>query len=126
MSRELDGARRASHFAGLRAEAIAALWLKLKFYRVLARRYRAQGGEVDIIAQRGRTIIFVEVKARGTMDDAMTSITPEKQRRFSRAASRWLATHPWAASYTLRGDAVFIAPRRWPRHLEAAMELRLG
>lgn len=126
MTRELDQAKRASHLAGLRAETIAALWLTLKFYRILARRYRAQGGEVDIVAQRGNTIAFVEVKARGEMDDALISITPEKQRRFSRAAARWLATHPWAANYTLRADAVFIAPRRLPRHIVAAMELRFG
>ena len=126
MSGERDLAKFASHSAGLRAETIAALWLTLKFYRVLARRYRAQGGEVDIVARRGRTIVFVEVKARGVLDDALISITSEKQRRFSRAAARWLTTHPWAANYTLRGDAVFVAPRRWPRHIEAAFKLRLG
>jgi putative endonuclease len=123
---EYNESKRASHLAGLRAETIAALWLTLKFYRILARRYRAQGGEVDIVAQRGRTIVFVEVKARGALDDALTSITREKQRRFSRAAARWLATHPWAANYTLRADAVFIARGRLPYHLSAAMELQLG
>jgi putative endonuclease len=126
VSREPNEAKRASHHAGLRAETIAALWLTLKFYRILDRRYRAQGGEVDIVAQRGRTIVFVEVKARGALEDALISITPEKRRRFSRAAARWLATHPWAANYTLRADAVFIAPRRLPRHFIAAMELQLG
>jgi putative endonuclease len=125
MRRELDEARRSSHSAGLRAEAMAALWLTLKFYRILARRYRAQGGEVDIVARRGRTIIFVEVKARAAMDDALIAITPEKRRRFSRAVARWLATHPWAASYAWRADAVFVAPGHWPRHVQAAMELWL-
>ena len=118
--------RRAAYLSGLHAETIAALWLRLKFYRILARRYRAQGGEVDVIAKRGRTIVFVEVKARDAMDDALIAITPEKQRRFSRAAARWLATHPWAASHTLRADAVFIAPRCLPRHIEAAMEMDIG
>jgi putative endonuclease len=126
VTRDLDEAKRANYRAGLRAETIAALWLSLKFYRILARRYRAQGGEVDIVAQRGRTIAFVEVKARCALEDALIAITPEKQRRFSRAVARWLATHPWAATYTLRADAVFIAPGRLPRHLIAAMELRLG
>jgi putative endonuclease len=96
----------------------------LKFYQILARRYRIREGEIDIIARRGRTIVFVEVKARGDIDAALTAITPEKQRRFSRAASRWLASNRWATSCTLRADAVFIAPRRLPRHLVAAMEMR--
>lgn len=123
-----DGAhgKRAAHLFGLRAETIAALWLSAKFYRILARRYRVKGGEVDIIARRGDAIVFVEVKARGDMDEALSAITPEKQRRFSRAAARWLATNQWAASYTLRADAVFIAPGRLPRHVVAAFELRLG
>jgi putative endonuclease len=126
VSRERDEAKRAAHVFGLRAETIASLWLRLKFYRILARRYRVHGGEVDIIARRGDTIAFVEVKARGDMDDALSAITPQKQRRFSIAAARWLATNPWAASYTLRADAVFVAPGRLPRHVVAAFEMRLG
>jgi putative endonuclease len=126
MSHELNQAKRASYASGLRAEAVAALWLRAKFFRILARRYRAQGGEIDIVACRGRTIAFVEVKARDTLDDAATSITPQKQKRLSRAAAGWLAAHPWAATYTLRADAIFIAPGRLPKHIEAAIELQLG
>ncbi len=118
--------RRLSHDFGLRAESIAVLWLRLKLYRVLARRYRVDGGEVDIIAQRGDTIAFVEVKARSVLDDAMIAITPQKQRRFCIAAVRWLAANPWAARCTLRADAVFIAPRRLPHHAICAFEMRLG
>jgi len=105
-------ARRAAHAFGLRAENVAALYLTLKFYRILAR--------------RGDSVVFVEVKARGEMDDALIAITPQKQRRFSRAAARWLAENPWAARYTLRADAVFVAPGEWPRHIVSAMELRIG
>lgn len=126
MSDTGSAARRARHLGGLRAETLAALWLTCKFYKIIARRYRVRGGEIDIIAKRGRTIAFVEVKARGTLEEAMTAITEEKRRRFSRAASRWLAVNPWAVNYVLRADAVFVAPRRLPLHLEAAMELILG
>lgn len=119
-------AKRAAHAFGLRAETVAALWLRLKLYTILARRFRAQGGEVDVIAKRGRTIVFVEVKARGDLDDAAISITPQKQRRFSRAAARWIASNPWAMTHTLRGDAIFVAPRRLPRHVEAAIEMEIG
>jgi putative endonuclease len=118
--------RRAGHDFGLAAEYLAALWLQMKFYKVLARRYRAAGGEVDLIARRGETIVFVEVKARSDLDAALIAITPQKERRFSLAAARWLAANPWAARCTLRADAIFIAPRRLPRHVEGAMELRIG
>ena len=118
-----EHARRRAHFRGLQAEALAALWLQARLYRILARNYRIQGGEIDIVARRGDTIAFVEVKARGDLDAAALAITPQKQRRFSRAANRWLATHPWAAHCTLRADAILIAPRRRPRHVENAFGL---
>jgi putative endonuclease len=120
-----DPARLERHRGGLRAETIAALWLRCKLYRILARRYRLRGGEIDIIARRGRTIAFVEVKARASLEEAMTAITEEKRRRISRAAARWLAANPWAADHVLRADAVFVAPRRLPLHVERAMELDL-
>jgi len=123
----VSGRDRAGALAfGLNAETVAALWLRLKFYRILARRYRIREGEIDIIASRGSTIAFVEVKARPTMDEAVISITAQKRQRMSRAAHHWLARHPWAVNHTLRGDALFIAPRKLPRHAPAAVELDLG
>jgi putative endonuclease len=110
---------------GINAETAAALWLRLKLYRILARGYRIREGEIDIVAARGDTIAFVEVKARPTLDQAAFSITSEKRRRISRAARRWIAAHPWAANRILRGDAVFVAPGRLPRHVVAAVELDL-
>ena len=123
MARRPAAARRRAHLFGLRAEAIAALLLRLKGYRVLARRFVVSGGEIDLVVQRGRTIAFVEVKARDDLDDAATAISEAKRRRISRAARVWLARNPWAAGATLRGDAVFVAPRRLPRHLGAAYTL---
>ena len=73
--------------------------------------------------RRGTTIAFVEVKARAALEDAQGAIDGRKRRRFSRAVRAWVARHPWAMSRTLRADAVFVAPRRYPRHLEAAFEI---
>ncbi len=125
MGKRPAAARRRAHAFGLRAEAIAALLMRLKGYRVLARRFVVSGGEIDIVAQRGRTIAFVEVKARDSIDAAASAIVEAKRRRISRAARVWLARNPWAAGATLRGDAVFVAPRRLPRHLGAAYRLDL-
>jgi putative endonuclease len=111
--------------SGFRAEWIAVLALRLKFYRILAVRFLAKGGEIDIIAQRGTTIVFAEVKRRPDLLAAMTAIDPAKQKRMSRAARSWLAAHPWAARLTLRGDAIYVVPWRWPRHIPAALPLDL-
>lgn len=117
--------RRATFTRGHVAEFVALLVLMAKGYRPLARRYAAAGGEIDLIVRRGGTVAFVEVKARGLMADALTSISVTKRRRFSRAARAWLSRNPWAATKTWRADAVFVAPRQWPRHLEAAFEIEM-
>jgi putative endonuclease len=117
--------RRATFLRGHKAETIALLYLVMKGYRPVARRYSAAGGEIDLIMRRGDTIAFVEVKARGLMDDALTAITATKRQRFSRAVRSWLSRHAWAEGKTWRADAVFIAPGRWPQHIVSAFELEM-
>lgn len=118
--------RRQAHRQGVLAERIAALVLRLKGYRILARRYHVHGGEIDIVAHRADTIAFVEVKVRPSLDEAATSIDFAKRRRISRAAKTWLAANQWAAPLAWRGDAIYVAPWRWPCHEIAAIELDLG
>jgi putative endonuclease len=117
--------RRGAHLYGIKAESIAALMLRLKGYRILARRFIVSGGEIDLIAKRGGSIAFVEVKARADMEIAAISISATKRRRIGRAARVWLARNPWAASLALRGDAVFVAPGRLPRHAPSAYRLEI-
>jgi putative endonuclease len=117
--------RRRARSAGRRAELLAALYLRLKGYRILARSYCARGGEIDVIARRGSNIVFVEVKYRPTLIEAMAAIDAWKRQRISRAVRVWLVANPWAADLTLRGDAVYLAPRQWPRHAIAAVVLDL-
>lgn len=116
--------RRQRYRRGLAAERLAAWLLVAKGYRILARRYRTPVGEIDIIARRGRSVAFVEVKRRGSLDDATRSITPASQRRQTRAAKIWLQRHPRYSVFNLRFDVVLLAPRRWPRHLVDAFPAR--
>ena len=109
--------RRAAERRGRRAESLAVWLLRLKGYRLLARRYKTPVGEIDLIARRGRTIAFVEVKSRPTMEEATEAATPAGRRRIARAASLWLARNPGSATWTLRFDVIVMAPYRWPRHL---------
>ena len=118
-------AKRRAHRWGLRAEWLAAALLAMKGYRILARKFVVAGGEIDLIARRGDVVAFVEVKARPSFDEALMAIGPVKKRRIARAARIWLTRNPAAMQASLRGDAVLIAPRRWPRHVEAAFELEL-
>ncbi len=94
----------------------------MKGYRVLARRYRSPAGEIDIVARRGATLVFVEVKARERFDDAAEAIGPHQRRRIIAAARMWLAAHPQDLSRPMRFDAVLVVPHRLPRHLEAAFD----
>ena len=117
-------ARRAAQRAGHGAERIATLYLRLKGYRILARRFLVDGGEIDIVAQRGDTIAFVEVKHRAALDDAHEAISPAKRRRIARAASVFVARQR-RTTFCYRADAVFCAPWRWPVHVVAAFDLDL-
>lgn len=115
--------RQAAHKRGHSAEWLALAALMLKGWRPLARRYGGKGGEIDLIMIRGGTVAFVEVKARASHDVAAMAITAEKRRLFARTVRMWLARNPWAMTRTLRADAVFVAPWRWPVHLSNAFVL---
>ena len=101
---------------------MAAWFLRLKGYRVLARRYRTSVGEVDLIVRRGRLIAFVEVKQRPTLAEAAEAVTPAGQRRIARAATAWLAAHPASTGLDLRFDVVVCLPGRLPRHIPHAFD----
>ncbi|PZU93583.1 MAG: YraN family protein [Chelatococcus sp.] len=116
---------RRSGATGRRSEWLAILWLSAKGYRLLDRRFGGKGGEIDLVMKRGTTIAFVEVKARGRMEDALGAITAEKRRLVEARIRQWLARNPWAMDHHLRADAVFLAPRRWPRHVPGAFALIL-
>jgi putative endonuclease len=109
--------RRAAFATGLAAESLAAWALRLKGYRVLARRHRNVGGEIDLIARRGTIVAFVEVKARGDLASAAESVSPRQRERIRRAAELFVAGRPDLAGCDFRFDAVLVAPGRWPRHI---------
>jgi putative endonuclease len=78
---------------GVRGEEIAVAFLKGRKYTVVERNFRCKGGEVDIIARDGKTLVFVEVKARrnAAYGPPQLAVTPFKQRQISKAALTWLA-----------------------------------
>jgi putative endonuclease len=115
-------ARVAAFRTGVSAESRAAAYLMAKGYRILAKRFRTPYGEIDLVARKRNVLVFIEVKARASLDEAAYAVTPRQQGRIIDAAQAWLMTHPEHAEFDLRFDAVLIAPRRLPRHLLAAFD----
>lgn len=105
---------------GLVAETLGAWYLRLKFYSILERRFKTPVGEIDLIAARGRTLIFVEVKKRGDLDAAVTAVDAKTRARITRAAELYLQRHPEYTGWALRFDALAFPARGWPRHIRNA------
>ncbi len=114
--------RRAALQFGLSAESRAAALLLAKGYRILARRFKTPVGEIDIIARRRGTLVFVEVKARDSFDAAAEAVTARQQARIIDAAQYWLAAHPDAAESPMRFDAILVVAGKIPRHLPGAFD----
>lgn len=114
--------RQASERRGHRSETVAALWLRLKGYRILARRLKTRAGEIDLVAAAPfGPVCFVEVKARGLARTAAESVGPVQQTRIARAASLYLASRPALARRGARFDIVTVTGL--PRHLPDAWRL---
>ena len=97
---------------GKSGEDLAVSELQSRGYAILERRYRTAHGEIDIVAQDGATIVFVEVRATSTGDcgTAAESVTPQKQRRVIRMASAYLAVHGLTDRCPVRFDVAAIDP----------------
>ena len=103
---------------GRRSETIAALWLRLKGYRVLGRRIKTHAGEIDLAAvQPFGPVCFIEVKARAHPKAAAEAVGAEQRTRIARAASLYLASRPGLAKRGARFDVIAICPFRPPRHM---------
>ncbi|HMH65507.1 MAG TPA: YraN family protein [Rhizomicrobium sp.] len=102
---------------GHTSESLAALWLRLKGYRILAPRLKTHAGEIDLVAAAPfGPVCFIEVKARTAALAAAESVGPGQQTRIARAASLYLASRPQLSRRGARFDIVAIAPRSLPIH----------
>jgi putative endonuclease len=107
---------------GLSAESRAAMLLIAKGFRIAARRWKTPFGEIDIIARRRRTLAFVEVKARVTIDQGAEAVTPQAKQRIIAAAELWLAHNPDDTRRDIRFDVMLVAPGRMPHHIVNAFD----
>ena len=107
---------------GISAESRAAVFLIAKGFRIVARRWKCPLGEIDIIARRRALLVFVEVKARPTLEEAAWSVTEHQRARIVGAAETWLALYGDERIRDIRFDAMLVAPGRMPRHVAGAFE----
>jgi putative endonuclease len=104
---------------GHASEWTAAAFLMFKGYQILGFRLKGRGGEIDILARRGRVLAVVEVKRRATMEAALAAMTPEQHQRLLLSGRSVLHGRPSLAGHELRIDMVALAPGRFPRHVSA-------
>jgi putative endonuclease len=106
---------------GRRGEAFAAWYLRLKGWRIVARRVKTPRGEVDLVARRGRLVAFVEVKWRATAAELDIAIDEYRMRRVA-AAAEAIAHRFAGANDDRRIDVLLLAPGRFPRHIVNAWQ----
>jgi putative endonuclease len=109
--------RRQAFRRGHTAELLCLWHLRLRGYRILARRFRVPSGEIDLIARRGRVLAAIEVKARADVASAGESISHRQRRRVMRALEHFLALRPDLAALAPRFDVMLVAPGRLPQHV---------
>ncbi|WP_018152655.1 YraN family protein [Leeia oryzae] len=106
--------------AGHSAEQLAALYLQQQGLKLLTRNYRCRFGEIDLIMQDGKTLVFVEVRARKskTFGGAVASVTASKQQKLILTAQSYLSTlrHLPACRFDVVGFEGQDAPPHWIRH----------
>lgn len=100
-------------YLGIVAEIFVAFIYLIKFHSIIAWRYKAKTGEIDLICKRGKRIIFVEVKARTTNFDT-SYFGPNQKRRIQNTALIFIQRYPKYQSYDYRFDLAIVRPWSWP------------
>ncbi|MDG1707689.1 MAG: YraN family protein [Emcibacteraceae bacterium] len=118
--------RQKAYKRGHFAEQLAAIFLILKGYTIVARRYKTKVGEIDLIAKKKNVTIFCEVKARRTKQAALESLSYKQKIRIRKAAEFYMAhlnkkgSNNMIENEIFRCDMILVIPWRLPVHIENA------
>ena len=109
-----------AHWLGLQAEHAAEMYLRVRGYRILAKRYKVPVGEIDLIARSGETVVFVEIKRRRERSEALSSLKPRQMARIVRAAEYWLSENQMNMNTDCRFDMIVFSAYLVPHHIKNA------
>ncbi len=128
MSKKAPKKKQKAYLWGQGAEWICMLMLWLKGYRILSHRFKCKSGEIDLIAQKGNIICFIEVKARQTIKDALSAVSSHQKKRIIKAAQWYIAKTPQVSAsenvdISYRFDMVAVEPWAWPTHVKDAWQM---
>lgn len=98
--------------SGKLAEFIARLYFRIKGYKIISKNHKGAlkmpVGEVDFIALKNKTLVFVEVKKRQSIEKASYAIKPKQQKRIVNAAKLFIKKNSQYQNFNIRFDALFI------------------
>ena len=103
--------------SGHAAERKAIRWYRLRGWKILGENVWAGGNELDLIVRRGRSLRFVEVKAKSgsRFGDPLEMVTAEKRQRLRRAAQAWLGARPELGRLAVGFDVIAVRDGRVQR-----------
>lgn len=106
------------------AEFLARMYLTLRGYHFVCRNFvtgrGTTAGEIDLIVRRSKTLVFVEIKQRQTLELAAYAIADKQKQRIIRGAQSFLQHHPQYTGFDIRFDAVLIELPWHIRHIKNA------
>ncbi len=105
-------------------ETIAAVYLRRKGYRLIARNVRTRRGEIDLVARHGNELVFVEVKSwrRVPLEGLEHAVDRRKQQRILQVARAYVACKPERCALRQRFDVILIRRGEVALHVEGAFE----
>ena len=102
-----------NYHKGKLAELLAAVYMFCHGYRIIGRNFitgrGTKAGEVDLICLKNRTVIFVEIKQRSSLDNAAYAISKEQRIRIIKGAQNFLKSYAKYHGYDIRFDALLIS-----------------
>lgn len=103
-----------SYNKGKFSEFFASILLISKGYKILKKRFvigkGTHAGEIDLIAKRGKNLVFIEVKSRRNKLESLYAINKTQKQRIARSAEIFLKYNPRFSNYNIRFDAILFAP----------------
>jgi len=106
--------------AGARWEKIAESFLSAQGLKLLHRNFSSRFGELDLIMEDDKTLVFIEVRYRtnSRYGSGAETITAQKQGRISRTAAWYLAKYPSRAEQFCRFDVISVDPHKGSRDID--------